>query len=67
MNYEEKMQMDMPDMDIIGDEDLPLPQRPPVRPIPPINSRVVEGCVCIALLSLTSTVISLLMLKGKIM
>ena len=75
MNYTEKTQMDMPDIDIIGDEggeeNEPWPQhRPPVRPIPPIppiNSRVVEGCVCIALLSLTSTVISLLMLKGKIM
>ena len=72
---EEKMQMDMPDIDIIGDEsgeeNAPCPH-PPVKPIPsPMddgrNSHVTEGCVCIALLSLTTTVISLLMLKAKIM
>ena len=75
MNYKEKTQMDMPDIDIIGDEGgeetLPWPHRPPVRPIPsPMdggrNSRVTEGCVCIALLSLATTVISLLILKAKI-
>ena len=76
MNYREKTQMDMPDIDYWGDEGdgetSPWPNRPPVMPTPdPMDegrdARLNEGCICIALLSLSTTVISLLMLKGKIM
>ena len=75
MNYKEKTQMNMPDIDIIGGEggvENDPWTHPPIRPIPsPMdggrNSHVTEGCVCVALLSLATTVISLLMLKAKIM
>ena len=73
MNCKEPTRLDMPDIGTMPDDSGREPAPcPPVRPVPPlpfpdegVRDWVSEGCVCVALLSLATTVISLIMLKGK--
>ena len=74
MNCKETTRMDTSDIetgfDDIGGGLAPLPPYSPVPPLPdPYDGRterlVSEGCVGVALLSLATTIISLILLKGK--
>ena len=71
MNCKETTRLDMPDIGFDDIEDGTSVMQPhwplPPAPIPTDTRRdwVSEGCVCVALLSLATTIISLILLKGK--
>ena len=74
MNCKETTRLDTSDIET-GFDDIGggLAPRPPYRPAPPLPDPydgrtewlVSEGCVGVALLSLATTIISLILLKGK--